>query len=193
MNQNVSANPYATPVSDVHETHSGEYGAVKILSVSGRLGRVRYLAYVTALVMIAWLGGSLLMGVLAAATAGLGRGASMSVAMISVALIYGAMIIGSWMLAIQRLHDFDTSGWMTLLFLVPLVNVIFGFALLFVPGTDGENRFGKKTPQNSTGVKIMAVLAPVSFIVFIGILAAIAIPQYQHYKLKAQQAAHSRP
>jgi uncharacterized membrane protein YhaH (DUF805 family) len=144
------------------------------------------------LFLIAWLGGSLLTGLLVVATSGLGQGVSMNVTMMSVVSIYGTMFIGSFILAIQRLHDFDTTGWLTLLFLVPLVNMIFAFILWFVPGTDGENRFGKKTPPNGTGVKIMAGLAPITFVLIIGLIAATAIPAYQQYKLKAQEAAQAR-
>jgi uncharacterized membrane protein YhaH (DUF805 family) len=185
-------NPYATPVSDVRNAGSGEYGTVKLLSVSGRLGRLRYIAFSIALLLITWLGGSLLMGIIAAIMTAVSKDAAMITIWVMMAVIYGALFIGSFMLAIQRLHDFDSSGWLTLLFLVPLVNVIFGFILWFVPGTDGENRFGRKTPPNGAGVKIMVVLVPFIFIFIIGILAAIAIPQYNEYVKRAQEARQAQ-
>jgi type IV pilus assembly protein PilA len=63
---------------------------------------------------------------------------------------------------------------------VPLVNMLFWF----VPGTAGENRFGKRTPPNTIGVILLACILPVVFV--LGILAAIAIPAYQDYTLRAQ-------
>jgi len=85
------------------------------------------------------------------------------------------------MLTIQRCHDFNTSGWLSLLVLVPLVNLIFWF----IPGTDGPNRYGAPTPPNSTLVVVAACAVPV--LVFVaGILAAIAIPAYQDFTLRSR-------
>lgn len=44
---------------------------------------------------------------------------------------------------IKRLHDFDQSGWWSLLLLIPAVNTILELALLFIPGTKGDNQYGK--------------------------------------------------
>jgi uncharacterized membrane protein YhaH (DUF805 family) len=90
-----------------------------------------------------------------------------------------AIIVLSFMLAIQRAHDFNASGWLGLLGLIPLVNLIFWF----VPGTDGPNRFGHKTPPNSWGTVAAACIIPTIFV--IGIVAAVAIPAYQDYAKRA--------
>jgi membrane associated rhomboid family serine protease len=95
---------------------------------------------------------------------------------------YGAIIVLSALLTIQRAHDFNSSGWLALLVLIPLVNLIFWF----IPGTDGENRFGRKTPPNGIGVILLACIVPLIFI--IGILAAIAIPAYSGYVQRAKAA-----
>ena len=44
--------------------------------------------------------------------------------------------------AAKRLHDLNQSGWLVILWLVPIVNVGLGLWLLFAPGADGANRFG---------------------------------------------------
>jgi len=97
-------------------------------------------------------------------------------------LAYVAMIYVNFMLSIKRSHDFDVTGWLSLLIFVPLLNLLF----VFVPGTDGPNRFGNKTaPNGHAGViVIVAVLG----IALIGILAAIAIPAYQQYTQRAHAA-----
>ena len=41
---------------------------------------------------------------------------------------------------IKRLHDLDKSGWLGLLFFVPLANLYVGFICAFFKGTDGENQ-----------------------------------------------------
>jgi type IV pilus assembly protein PilA len=93
---------------------------------------------------------------------------------------YLAIFVLMVMLTIQRSHDFDTSGWLSLLMFVPLVNLIFWF----IPGSPGENRFGKRPPPNTVGVVLLACILPFVFVV--GILAAIAIPAYQDYTIRAQ-------
>lgn len=45
-------------------------------------------------------------------------------------------------LAVRRLHDFNQSGWWAVLLFVPGVNLLFLLALMAIPGTEGENRFG---------------------------------------------------
>ena len=79
------------------------------------------------------------------------------------------------MLTIQRCHDFNLTGWLALLIVVPLANLVF----LFIPGTDGPNRFGAPTPPNSVGVLVVAWLIP--GIAIAGMIAAIALPAYQAY------------
>lgn len=180
-------NPYATPDSRVQDSPNHEYGAVRIFGVKGRLGRARYLAYMVSLLLIFWLGGSVLTGVATAATAMISKQATMVVMIGMMIVIYGTMIVISTLFSIQRVHDFDSSGWLVLLMYVPIINIIFGIMLWFIPGTDGENRFGQKTPPNGTGVIILASLMPILIVAYIGMMAAIAIPAYKGYMKKAQE------
>ena len=53
-----------------------------------------------------------------------------------------AVCVGGYMLAIRRLHDLNKSGWWTLIFLIPYVNLIFSLYVWFAPGTKGVNRYG---------------------------------------------------
>lgn len=52
-----------------------------------------------------------------------------------------AAIVG-WALGSQRCRDFGWTGWAMLLTLIPYVGWIFGVAIMFVPGTQGANRYG---------------------------------------------------
>jgi len=45
-------------------------------------------------------------------------------------------------LLVKRGHDWDKKGWWALIFIIPLVNIIWLIVLGVVKGTDGENRFG---------------------------------------------------
>jgi len=167
-----TVNPYRAPAAAVADT-AEEYQPVNIYSASGRIGRARYIAYT--------LGLSLLFGVFVGiVAAALGAAGLAPVAGILSILIYIGLLVWMIMLTIQRAHDFNTTGWLAILAIVPLVNLIFWF----IPGTDGENRFGAKTPPNSVLVLIGAWLVPIFF--FVGIIAAIAIPAYQDYVKRAQ-------
>lgn len=45
-------------------------------------------------------------------------------------------------LFIRRLHDLGHSGWMFLTLLIPIINIIVFFSLIFSPGKEGVNTFG---------------------------------------------------
>jgi uncharacterized membrane protein YhaH (DUF805 family) len=139
---------------------------VKVFAVSGRIGRARYIAYTLGItLLLAALGGALMA----------------AVGEIAVYAAYAAMFVISIMLTIQRSHDFNATGWLALLVFVPLVNLIFWV----IPGTDGTNRFGAKTPPNGVLTLIAAWLIPVLFIG--GIVAAVSIPAYMQYVKRAEQ------
>lgn len=171
-----TANPYQVPRSNLDRHVQGDYSEVKAFSTKGRIGRLRYLAYSMGYGMLIYL-------IVAALGVGLAAMGMPKEAVIGVLGIgYVLLIVFTIMLTIQRAHDFNTTGWITVLSLVPLVGLIF----LFIPGTDGENRFGKKTPPNPRGM-IWWILIPI--IAITGIMAAVAIPAYQAYVNKAQAAA----
>lgn len=174
-----SANPYQVPQSNVDHQAQDDYSEVKLLSISGRIGRLRYLGYTMGYGMLIYMAFAAVGGVM------LAMGLAREIFMGMVGIGYVLVLVLSMMLTIQRAHDFNTTGWLALLAFVPLLNLIFWF----IPGTDGENRFGKKTPPNRGGLVwvVVAILA----IAMIGILAAIAIPAYQAYVHKAQAAAQS--
>jgi len=165
----MSSNPYSPPraaVSDVEAAQ--EYQEIRMWSASGRLGRLRYLAYAT--------GASLLAGAAAGLMGGL-LGQSLGTGLAS--LVYIAAVVFSVLVAIQRSHDMDWSGWMVLLTIIPFVGLIW----VFKRGSEGTNSYGAPPPPNTLGVKILGLLLPVLFVV--GILAAIAIPAYVDYTRRA--------
>lgn len=161
-------NPYVPPRAAVEDSRQ-QYQPVRVFSVSGRIGRARYIAY--------GLGLQFLILALAAVLSGfLGDAAG-----VAIAAGWIAVVVLWIMLTIQRAHDFNASGWLAILGLVPLVNLIFWF----IPGTEGPNRFGAMTAPNSAGVLIAAWIVPALFLS--GIVAAVSIPAYQAYVKRAQQ------
>jgi uncharacterized membrane protein YhaH (DUF805 family) len=166
-----TAGIYSAPAARVADPASGGYSTINIWSPKGRLGRVRYIAYS--------IGFGLLFNMASTAFAALG-GENLGLILFIATLVAGGVIHA--LLSIQRAHDLNTTGWLAILAFIPLLNLIFWFA----PGTKAENRFGKQTPPNSTGVTIAAWIIPIVF--FVGILAAIAIPAYQDYVERAQSS-----
>lgn len=170
--------PYAPPSAAVADMAT-EFGEISILSPRGRLGRVRYFAYGLLIAIISWI----IIGVLSGIGMALGENGG-PVMIGGFATVYIAMVAISVILAIQRLHDLDKTGWLFLLMLIPLVNIILGLYLLFGSGSEGENRFGNPPPPNSTGIVIVAWLAGILYIG--GIIAAISLPAYVQYQQQAQ-------
>jgi len=151
-----AASPYAPPRAAVGD-NLPEYAELKVFTIHGRIGRLRYLAWTLALT-VAMLVAS---GILATAgfavataspTAGIILGSLLGFALF-VAIVWVSVQIG-----VQRLHDLGWSGWLYLLNLVPLVNSIFPLLLLVLPGNTGANQYGAPPPRNSTAVKVLASL-----------------------------------
>jgi uncharacterized membrane protein YhaH (DUF805 family) len=168
-----AVNPYQPPRADVDDIvdASAEFQEPNLFSWRGRIGRLRYLAYV--------MGAYLLFGVLMAVT-----GASLfsfrsptGAGAFSMLLFFAGLIaffVFSLMAGVQRVHDMDWSGWTMLLLFVPLVGAIMGLIMLFKGGTEGANRFGAPPTPNPLGVKILGLLFP--GIVIVGIVAAVVLP-----------------
>lgn len=176
-----ASSPYQPPRSAITPSAPLKYGEVHPFSARGRLGRVRYIGYSVGLGLLI----NLLTAGWGGAVAALIHDAavSQSIALGGLLVLMALMVTLSVLLAIQRLHDFDASGWWSAFALVPLANVVLYLLLLIMPGTQGANRFGDPPPPNTTGIILLALVLPAIFL--IGIIAAIAIPAYQDYARRA--------
>ena len=85
-----------------------------------------------------------------------------------VAVIY---IVNCILLTIKRLHDFNCSGWLSLLLLIPIIGQILGFFITFIPGTKGDNRFGP-APDKARKVEYIMALLWIPICIGINILFA---------------------
>lgn len=182
-----TVNPYESPKSNTSIPSTDTYEP-KLLSLNGRIGRLRYLAYG----MIATLAALIIIGIAAAVLMPMvfGNSAEMSGngPVILILLLYIPLIVISVILMKRRLNDLDRSGWWQLLAYIPLVGILFACYILFWPGTKGGNNYGPQPSKNSSIIIIGALIFPV----IIGILAAIAIPTYQDYVERAQQALENQ-
>jgi len=187
----VEQNPYRAPKSDVQSVATGDYAEVGMFKTSGRIGRVRYLAYnmgMYFLMYVAILIFSVVVQLFVAADGAAPAAGPMQgfVGLVFI-LLYLALMVYLIIYTVRRLHDMDASGWFSLLFIIPVVNVIFGIVLLFAPGTASSNRYGPAPPENGSAVVFAAIGGFFLGIAMLGIIAAIAIPAYQDYQQRAQQ------
>lgn len=181
-----AANPYAPPGAAVADVapDAVRHQPVKIWSAKGRIGRLRYLAYLSYSYLLLMLASMVLSFVFAFGAAATGGNGSWVTSVVTgVALLAYFPFVA--FVTIQRSHDMDWSGWTALLTLIPFVVLLW----VFKPGTAGGNRFGAPAPPNTLAVKIGAWLIVLPMV--LGIVAAVAIPAYQQYVVRAK-AAQSR-
>lgn len=107
-----------------------------LFSGDGRIGRMEYFWVILGLTII---------GVIASASA------EISPSRFTAFLALASIIVGVWIgfaAQIKRCHDLGRSGWLSLLTLIPLINVGFQIYLLFFPG---ENDINKVTSSGTEG------------------------------------------
>ncbi|WP_223487517.1 DUF805 domain-containing protein [Pseudomonas sp. A-RE-19] len=148
--------PYAPPRAHVGEALP-EFGTLKAFTFTGRIGRLRYLAWTMALMLV-------LMGV---AGVFVSIGLSLIALTSTVGLVIGglvgtaiciAFLVVSIQISVQRLHDLGWSGWLYLLTLVPFVGGLLPILLAVLPGNTAANQYGAPPPPNSTAVKVLCAL-----------------------------------
>ncbi|EXF92216.1 membrane protein [Pseudomonas fluorescens HK44] len=156
--------PYSPPRAPVGEALP-EFSELKVFSVQGRIGRLRYLAWsLVALLIIGAIAGVFGLSLLA--------GNQMVLSTIVCVVAFVAYLYINITISVQRLHDLGWSGWLWFLNLVPFIGSLFPFALAVLPGNVGANRYGAPQPPNSTAVKILCGLwLMVIAVVFVGALA----------------------
>lgn len=126
-------------------------------SLRGRLGRVEFVAGSVALA----LGGSLLVSALGFFLLAFPLGLARTLfTLATVGILYVLLPVLAAMLAVRRLHDIGKPGWLVLLLLVPLANILFTLVLAAWPGTAATNVFGPARPPASTPALAAAVALP---------------------------------
>lgn len=175
-----SVNPYEAPQASLERENIHEvYDESSPFSAAGRFGRASYIIYIFGLYFALML----IVAVVTAMASSLGEVASVIVGGVGIIAYLGFFALAI-IFMIRRLHDLNWSGWLSVLTLVPVVNLVIAIPCLFFSGTKGPNNYGPPPRPNKTHTVIAAVFA---VIFFIGILAAIAIPAYTDYVKKAQE------
>jgi uncharacterized membrane protein YhaH (DUF805 family) len=180
-------NPYRTPATDLGHLAGDGNDMSPPYSPSGRFGRLSYIAWLAIVSVIGQLINLILVGgppiELPVDPSGApvpGAIPDVNPIALSVSLVTGlvVMVLGI-IFAIRRCHDADISGWWNLIFLIPLVNLIYLLFLMIKRGSDGPNRFGPErlTPGWEKVVGIAGILLFVGFFALL-IVAAIAMPAF---------------
>lgn len=175
------ANPYASPqASDLDAGNEPAEISAKFFAISGRLGRMRFVTY------------GLISAILIMMVGGIAAAVLIPLNPVFSAAIYMAILLASMIygisLYVRRLHDLGRSGWWSLLMMTPLLNLVLLIYVLFFPGTKGINQHGPRVKPNSTGVIVAFLLSLILAVAYLGVIFAVAIPAYQGYVERAQQA-----
>jgi uncharacterized membrane protein YhaH (DUF805 family) len=144
---------YAPPKSGVAVVHEGtdELPPVMSLSFDGRMGRIAY--FNTGMLSLL---GIALIGIGAAVLLPIFRSAT-----VVVPLVLAFAAFGVWAMRVSsiRLHDLNRSGWWALVLLIPYVGSVVSLAMMFWPGTGGDNDYGPQPRQgNGIAAAVMGVL-----------------------------------
>lgn len=93
----------------------------------------------------------------------------------------GAAILGYLQLAVtkRRLNDINKTGWLALIMIVPVVNILACLYLLAAEGSEGVNYYGLP-PRPAAKLKTtLMLLLPLLMMSLLGILTQIILPSYQ--------------
>ncbi|KXO80158.1 hypothetical protein AYL20_04745 [Acinetobacter venetianus] len=154
-------------------------------SASGRFGRLSYLGWNMLLVVFVFILG-IIAAFLVPAFSSSSTGSSLYVFGGLFVIVYIAMIYFSFIFSIRRLHDRNQTGWLSLLALLPLINLFFFIYLSCAKGDETANNYG--SPRITQGwEKVLGWVYIVIFPLSILAIAATAIPAYQNYIQKSQQ------
>ena len=133
------------------------YSQVDLFSTDGRIGPLRYFFYSLVLpFLVFWV-----LAALAGVAGQFGQFGKIFAYIILAAAIGSAFIL-LLQLTIQRCHDFNVSGWLATLILIPFGTLIFWL----IPGSKNINRYGQPPEPTSKWVKVAA------FLLFTSLIAA---------------------
>ena len=167
-----SPNPYQPPGADVSTSETGGIDRTSPFSPSGRFGRLSFLAWFVIVSVIGNFANGLF-GAVGSIPSDVGGAALAGIVVIS----FGSLVLFA-IFSIRRCHDFNGSGWLVLLALIPLVNLLFFLYLALKRGDEGANSYAP--PRVTAGwERVVGILGVVMIVVMlIGLFAGVAVPVF---------------
>ncbi len=104
----------------------------------------------------------------------------LGIAVLAAFVLFALFLYYSFVFTIRRLHDCNRSGWLSLLMLIPVINIIFMLYVFLARGTEGNNNYGAPRPTKDWE-KVLAIIYIVLMVLgFLGALAVLLlfIPAY---------------
>ena len=150
------------------ETPAVRLDRSSVFSSAGRFGRVGFMAW--------FFGFPVLVSAIAAGAAVFLLAGQRYVKLLEFVYPFVLVILVplSFVFIIRRLHDLNKSGWISLFFLVPAVNLLLLLVLIFFPGTSGVNHHG--APRLARGYESVVVALGFS-ILAMGLVAWFGMPR----------------
>jgi uncharacterized membrane protein YhaH (DUF805 family) len=195
-------NPYSTPGASIDVDPRVATYQPRFLALNGRIGRVRYFAYNTGMMLLMYavifplllvtgISGAMFGDPSAAGGANPIVAAVVGLLMLVLYIALLVMVIGY---TVRRLNDLGKTGWLALLFLLPVANLVLWIYVQFFPGQKEPNQYGPAPAANSAGIIALAVIGVVAAVIgVVGAISLVSSPAYQDYLEqveKAQQMQH---
>lgn len=171
-------NPYKSPASNPQLPSAVEIDTSSPFSPKGRFGRLSFIAWYMLVTILSYIAIGLLGGTTVFMETDPDKIALFFSSMggVSYALVTIITTVLLVIFVIRRLHDVNTTGWLALLLIIPLVNLFLVLFLLLKRGDEGGNRYAAVRPTPGWE-KVMGYTGTGLFVLgLIGILMAILLP-----------------
>ncbi|NHZ38512.1 DUF805 domain-containing protein [Massilia rubra] len=150
-------NLYAAPSANMTATaYQGDTYLPRMFQKDGRIGRVRYLVYEMIITVLTVAAMSALLTWLIPAY---GPMLSMFAMLVWIPSTAVTLVVTR-----RRLHDLGKSGWLGLLHLVPVANLLFGLWMVFGRGDPDANQYGVPPAPTTRALVIAAFLIPIAIV-----------------------------
>lgn len=169
MNYQEEYNPYQS--TNALTEQDDEYNTQPFYVLSGRIGRMRYLAYSIYLIFCSFFL-TIMFTVLTSILEGM-LNSDIDFEFLQLILQLIMINYAIFIPTIRRLNDLNCTGWSSILLLFPGFNILLCLYLMFVKGTEGVNDYGMPAKSTSIDNIMMGILLIALIVTIITTLAGV--------------------